>query len=371
LSLKTKVNRKIRNHHPGVYEPLIVKWYRTITAYANSPKGWQISILFVAIAYGIGLLAPPSALEIIELNTVDSLIIIDQRTANIAFGMSITLIVAGLILNNLGRKEPFIYHVLYKASGLYVVVYFTITVLASLFMFSTLRSTIPNYIPQIAVIGTYLAIFILILVGFLFSHLIKFSDRRYINQKIKEEVISQAKKQINQDLLKKYSLSIFAQNMKAISIPKLSSILELSDLSVSSVGFNDENTPIQENGYLHDIKFHPLLSCLSKKSNNNNVNTLRYQESSLGGLVSKDWKPIVDTKGNHQKLVAMAKRAVTIRDNPLFQEKHNEAIEFCLSQIIELSKNDNHNELDFFLESYDSVLSLYLKELSTLKDPAR
>jgi hypothetical protein len=147
--------------------------------------------------------------------------LIDQRTSNVATIISMTLAVIGLLLGNLAIKDNQTYKLLFVNSRLYLILYYTLSVICCLIVISTLRDTFDKAIfEQFVLAGTYLALFILFGIGYLFRTIIKFANASNIQAILTLELLSEAKMSLRIHLLTKYSLDSFVQLMREKNVQR-------------------------------------------------------------------------------------------------------------------------------------------------------
>lgn len=141
--------------------------------------------------------------------------LIDQRASNVATIISMTLAVIGLLLGNLAIKDNQTYQLLFIKSRLYLILYYTLSVICCLIVISTLRDTVPKAIfEQFVLAGTYLALFILFGIGYLFRTIIKFANATSIQAILTVELLAEARNNLRIHLLHKYSLESFIHLMQ-------------------------------------------------------------------------------------------------------------------------------------------------------------
>jgi hypothetical protein len=125
------------------------------------------------------------------------------------------------LLGNLAIKDNQTYKLLFVNSRLYLILYYTLSVICCLIVISTLRDTLDKPIfEQFVLAGTYLALFILFGIGYLFRTIIKFANASNIQAILTLELLSEAKMNLRIHLLTKYSLESFLQLMREKNVQR-------------------------------------------------------------------------------------------------------------------------------------------------------
>ncbi|MFW5983468.1 MAG: hypothetical protein ACOCQ4_03120, partial [bacterium] len=190
--LKYKTTSVIRKNHQDLF---LSFWRASIInfkEYAFDRNRWWFILILVIIVFAVGGIINVDFLNFIELTEPTAQILVDQRTGNIAAITAITLVVVGFLINNLAVKESFAYRLLFKHSYLYPVIYLTLSTIGCFFIVSTLRDELPSirFINSVLA-GTYLALIVLILIGFLFKRIIDFTNDRIIRRLLHNELIEE------------------------------------------------------------------------------------------------------------------------------------------------------------------------------------
>lgn len=218
--LKYKVDKIIKIKHQELFEPAWKKTFSRCLNYTLHRERWWLILLIILSLYILSIVL--DCLNILSIKPDTAKAIIDQRTANIAAIISMTLAVVGFLISNLAVKESFAYGLLFKNSKLYPIIYFTLITIASLIIISTLRDTIKSehIYARLVITGTYLVLCVLILIGYLFRTIIHFTNSKRIHQLLHAELIIEAKMNIKKGLIEKYSKKEYNKFMEMIGLKK-------------------------------------------------------------------------------------------------------------------------------------------------------
>jgi len=220
-----------------------------------------------------GIILDFNVLNIIPIKLDTAQKIIDQRASNIATIMSITLVVVGFLMNNIAVKESFSYQMLFKRSYFYPIIYLVLSVIAYFFVVSILRDCISSVqFIRLVLIGTYMALFILFVIGYLFKRIIQFTNSEKIVSLLHDEVIKEARNNLRQSLFREYSKDLYRDFMQqagcdeynfmdAWDISKFTGSFTVSDTALSGI---DEEAS-DEKRILYDINLGIALKFVNRK----------------------------------------------------------------------------------------------------------
>lgn len=224
-TLKKQTEEKIKEHHS---ELLVSIKQTNTTAYLNfliSRNSWILIVPFSMVVLFVLPVLDVEFLNLIELSSDSAKIIIDQRVANIAVIISITMVIVGFLINNLAIKDAYVYSLLFKHSFLYPIIFFILSVIGCMFLISLMRDIMSlnsmRYFANVTIAATYLAIMILGLIGFLFTKIVNFTDREKINKLVEKELLKEIESTIYTTLIQKYSRAIFDIFMKKKNVSRI------------------------------------------------------------------------------------------------------------------------------------------------------
>lgn len=363
--LKYKVNSVIRKNHQYLFQPF---WRASITnfkEYAIDRNRWWLILISVIIVFAVGGIINVDFLNFIDITEPTAQILVDQRTGNIAAITAITLVVVGFLINNLAVKESFAYRLLFKHSYLYPVIYLTLSTIGCFFIVSTLRDqlTAIRFINSVLA-GTYLAVIILILIGFLFKRIIDFTNDRTIRRLLHNELIEEGVRNLKIILMKKYSSEIYRQTVKESGAEDYN-WAEAFDFSKKGTDFkelseDDLNTLKKKEKRIYDINLNGLKKFISKKQKHSGQ--IYYQELTIEKIITEYdnflWKkdnPNTDKdKSDLRKNLVLKKPRNTKTDNESVRKYFDQKLE-------SLSSNSEYRNLEDLLDSFYSLYELQMK----------
>ncbi|MFC0514636.1 hypothetical protein ACFFGT_10505 [Mucilaginibacter angelicae] len=244
-SLRHQTQFKIYQKYPEL-KPGRLSFLKSYLNFLSDKKSWWAVFLNVLVIFLLLVYGHIPHLDFIELTTKTAETIVDQRTSNVATIISMTLAVIGLLLSNLAIKDSQTYKLLFLKSRLYFIIYYILSAIFCLIVGSTLRDTLsPERFKDLVLAGTYLALSILLLIGFLFSAIINFANSGNIQKILKAELIRETKNNIGKNLVIEYSREIFLKIMKDHKIDEYSLDISFSKWHGTTMGAdNSEDKPL-------------------------------------------------------------------------------------------------------------------------------
>lgn len=358
-----RAEKLIQNKHPDLYNTI---WDDLILKFENNfcgRKNWPSVILVVLIFFAASGFNPEclSFLNCLDFDAALAKSIIDQRTTNIAAITSISLVVVGFLLTNLALKSPLTIKILFKESYLYLTVYLVFSTIICLILLSTFRDTLDPYVfTRTVLAGTYLCIVILILIGYLFSNIIRFTDEKHISGLLKKELLNEGKEQLKLLFLKKYSAEIysdFASKKCTLYIFELSLQNFFSgNFTVSKASSGDqENYRILKDVNLMFLSVFMFIKKLNKK-NNLNFKPLKINES----FDYKEDMIWTNSKTNNRFEKWLLKNSMIVsKDFEIKTESSTYRNEFD-KMIIELAEENKYRKLESTLDAYLDLYKLQI-----------
>lgn len=265
-SLRKSILETLKEDQPDLYiskKPNILKNF--ISYLSDKRHWWTIPPLVIGIYIALTLINIPFfAVVSIDEKIADTLI--DQRTSNVATIISMTLAVIGLLLGNLAIKEPITYNLLFIRSRVHLIVTYTLSTILCLILTSTLRNSTPvgyEYLyPQAVLAGTYMVISILFFIGYLFRTVMLFSNSHELQQVLKDEFFSEAKKNIRLHLLNKLSKQRYIDLMRRMEYTEASFWSGLGGVIIEN---EDDNVDLfKDDKLIYDINLIDLEARLKK-----------------------------------------------------------------------------------------------------------
>lgn len=366
--LRYKVDSTIKEKHPDLFRSFWVATLGKIKDYAFDRNRWWLILLVVIIVFVIGGIINVDFLNIINVTEHTAKILVDQRTGNIAAITAITLVVVGFLINNLAVKESFAYRLLFKHSYLYPTIYLTLSTIGCFFIVSTLRDELlPRSFINTVLAGSYLALIILLLIGFLFKTIINFTNDKTIRRLLHDELISEATKNLKKLLIKKYSSALYRQFVQEIG-GKEYNWAEALDFTNSDVNFkelSEDEIKNLKNGEkrIYDISLSGVKKFITKKQKNSNQ--IYFQNLALEQITTecdnylweKDTPNTDKDKTNLKKQVVLKNLRNTNTDEESVRKYFDQKLEI-------LSNNSEHRNLEDLLDSYYKLYQLQMKHQS-------
>ena len=217
--LKHLAEKEVKLRHRNLYDSYRLNIKNKLFVFFSSKGSWKVIIISVLLFFYLSTVINIYFLNFVDIDkkTINSLV--DQRTTNIASIMSISLVVVGFLMTNLAVKKPKAFSLLFERSLFYLTIYLTLSTISCFILLSTFRNSFSEfYFIRMVLAGTYLALFIIVLIGRLFQKIILFSDENEVNKLIDNKLIKEAKKDLKFNLVKLASNDIFKQKMKLLNI---------------------------------------------------------------------------------------------------------------------------------------------------------
>ncbi|RZK59574.1 MAG: hypothetical protein EOO91_04805 [Pedobacter sp.] len=224
-SLRETIKQKIDSEHKDL-QPSFSDRFAIVMNYLSKRNNWWMIFGIVVALFLILTFANIGLLSFISLSDKTTSIIIDQRISNVATIVSMTMAVIGLLLSNLAVKDSQTYKLVFIRSRLYLILYYTLSVIFCLIVTSTLRDTIKDadIYGQAVLAGTYLSLTILFAIGYLFRRIIHFANPSKIQEILKRQWFEEARKNLLIHLMEKYSHATFIELMKKHNVEELSAL---------------------------------------------------------------------------------------------------------------------------------------------------
>jgi len=186
----------------------------------------------------IGLSGISNYLNLFSLSYDTAKSLIDSRAQNIAAVISITLVVVGFIIGNLAEKSTLVLALIFKRSYLYPIIYYVLTTLGFIFAISTLRDFLgfdkKEFFVQMVVTATYLSIFTLLLIGFLFQSITTYTNAEVISSMVHDAFMKEVKQTHIGLLLMTHSKRIFREEMERLNVAKFDIYRQLNLMNLNA-----------------------------------------------------------------------------------------------------------------------------------------
>jgi hypothetical protein len=352
-SHRAEIEKKIKQNHSD----LLPNSFNIISSYFNylsrRDKWWLVFFNVVALFVILGFLHI-DIFSFIKLDKKTAEILIDQRTSNVATIISMTLAVIGLLLSNLAIKDNQTYKLLFVNSGLYLILYYTLSVILCLMLLSTLRDTLHSpYFQDFVLAGTYLAFVILIGIGYLFRTIINFANASRIQSILSQQLLYEAKANIRISLLSVYS---------NIEFLKFMSDHEIDNINRNRVEYQRSlgKMIISEERLVYDINLNKLKMQFSKWKDKNQKYyfTNSFSVNSVTSTYSDFfWPKITDTNGKELKL----SKCFKLKHPSKLIGRSNEYKAYFDTKLHEYSLEGKQSKVDEILFIYNELFVLNMK----------
>jgi hypothetical protein len=156
----------------------------------------------------------------IKLKYETAVSLLDGRLANIATIMSINFAVVGFLFSNLASKNKESYQIMASETKLYPIIYFGLSLVASLTLLSLFRDTMsPHLFISAVTLGIYLILAMLFFIGFLFKNLLQFTNPDHMNDLFKKNFLANIRVVGEENIIKDISQEIYCEELEKIGLP--------------------------------------------------------------------------------------------------------------------------------------------------------
>lgn len=360
--LKYKATQEAKKNHPEIFDSPFKTNYNQFKEYIFDRKRWWFIALVIFFIFLITIIFDIGISSFICITNSTSRIIVDQRTANIAVIVSITLVVVGFLINNLAIKNSYAYHLLFKHSYLYPIIYLTLSLIGGFFVVSTLRDSIDdNKFTNVVVIGTLIAICVLFLIGFLFRTIIMFTDRVVIKNLIDNYFFNEAKKLLKEHLIKIYSGKLFKELMinRGAKEYNLKDAFDFDPTKLKATESNSEPEKEKPKRLIKDFNLNGISKYYKRKSNTQNI---IFDNIIIGETITRldnyIWERGVDNTPKEKRILKRSLKTISYpkkKKDPFIVRKYYE------EQIENFTEENRYRELDDVLESFLVLYDMQMK----------
>lgn len=340
-SIKRDVNKLIRKKNPDLF----CKIKYSILNWINYYRNWYYIVLSVLFVFFILHTIDIPILDIITIKDSSVKALINNRTNNIVTMISVTFAIIGFLIANLAIKESFTYNLLFKKSGFFPIIFIALSLITCFIALSTFCDLFPIYYQRNALlVGTYLIIFIVLLIGYLFTRLVRFTNQNYILELVQKELNSESK----------LNLLLLGQTLISRDEVKKLGLNQYSIASLKKKTKGNFRLPSEHN-IVTDIKIRKLRKEIELIEDKNKIfiNKLFLNRQIISNedgffFVNEDENPIIK-----QDIDKLNKCIVTSKKS---KETYTEAKEYVLQKLQENIKSNNDklvgSYLDMLLEVY-------------------
>ncbi|ALR29260.1 hypothetical protein ATE47_01360 [Chryseobacterium sp. IHB B 17019] len=352
-SHRAEIAKKIKENHSD----LSPSTFNIINNYFNylsrRDKWWLVFLNVVALFVILGFLQI-DIFSFIKMDKKTADILIDQRTSNVATIISMTLAVIGLLLSNLAIKDNQTYKLLFVNSGLYLILYYTLSVILCLMLLSTLRDTLDApYFQHFVLAGTYLALIILVGIGYLFRTIITFTNANRIQSVLTEQLLWEAKANLRITLLSMYSNIEFLKFMSDHEIENIKKNRVEYQRSLNKMTVSNEKL-------VYDINLSRLERQFLKWKNKNQkyyFTNIFFVNSVTSNYNDFIWPKIINKTGRELKF----SKCFRLKHPSKLIGRSNEYKNYFDKKLHEYSLDGKHGKVDEILSIYSELFILTMK----------
>ncbi|UOE48700.1 hypothetical protein MTO98_30330 [Mucilaginibacter sp. SMC90] len=345
---------RIKSQHKEIMPPGNTFLIRYLNFLSQRDKWWLVFLHVIILLLAFSFIRCNFfSLIVFKENSAEA--IIDQRTSNVATIISMTLAVIGLLLSNLAVKDNLTYKLLFVHSRLYLILYYTLSVIACLITISTLRNTLDiDVFRQMVLAGTYLAVFILLGIGYLFRTIINFASANSIEQILSQKLLDEAKENLKTILLSKYSAEMFLELMTRKNITKYT--LRMAMGNTQSQNNSTFQKQYQER-LIYDINLLQLEKELAKPKQGT---ALHFTTPLSLNLVTNEYETFIYPNSGQGKESMQLSNCIKTKKKESRINGSDEYKAYFDSKLNEYAKDGKHSKVEGILSYYHE---LYLLEM--------
>lgn len=363
--LKHRVNKIIRDKHTTLIDSpreIIRDWCNF--NFFDRKRWWVIALFVGLILFGSLFF---HFFEYINIDLASSKTIIDQRITNLAAIIAMSIAVVGFLISNLAVKEAFAYEMLFTKSKLYPIIYFTLSLIGYLIIISTLRDYITSEFiySRLVVTGTYLALAVLFLIGYLFRIIIRYTNSRKIHELLEKQLLHEGRGYLKQELIKHYSQVEYNRFIRLIKVSlfDVSMHINLDELVITDkVGKPSEDIKITQNKIIDDIDLYGLAVFVNfKKQTSNEIISRRIKLDDE--YVDNDfiWSKGIINSSTEQKILGNLVRLKRKKDN---LQIDTQVRKYFADKLEEFSNKSEYKNLDSILQSYIKLYEFQMQSIN-------
>jgi hypothetical protein len=211
------------------------------------------------------------------------------------------------------------------------------------------------------VTGTYLALLILFLIGFLFKTIIQFTNEKIIKKMLQEELLSEATLKLKNTLLEKYSHNLFYETMKQTEAIEYnwSEALDLTGIGIEELSESEVIKMKNKERFIYDINLNQLKNFILKKNKTSGI--IYYNKLKIGDVTS-EYNNYIWQKDNANtpKEKNFLKKQVILRKLSESKKERETVRIYFDHKLEELIKNNDHRNLEGLLDSYYELYKLQM-----------
>ena len=345
-SLKKEADKILKRKNPNILELKRDKFLDFISDYNR----WYIVALCVFLIFFTLHLIKIPFLNFITVEEATLKTLINSRTTNIVTMISVTFAVIGFLIANLAIKESFTYNLLFKKSTFFPVVFIALSLMASFIILSTFSDSLPvDYQKNTLLVGSYLILVVIFLIGYLFTKLIRFTNQKHLLGLVRKELIRESNK------------NLLIVGRRIISFERMAKfgLYQYSMAFLKKMTKGDFRLPLGHN-LISDIKINKLSKIIEAFKDKNkifikNVYINREIENNEDGFFFVDENDYIPFK---QRLSELNACIITSKKN---EGSFVEAKEYVLQKLEENIKSNDDKLVESYLDMLFEVYQLQQK----------
>lgn len=349
-TLEQQADNRLRIENSFLYE----NYCRMFLNHFFNFKNWYYVLMSTLIIFFFLEKIDIDSLNIIDVDSNEVKQLVENRTTNIVTLISVTFAVIGFLIANLAIKDSYIYNLIFKKSRFFSVTYFVLTLISSFIILSTLKSHFElEYVKRVYMSGTYLILIAIILIAYLFTRLIKYTNDKYLHEIIKDDFSLESKKYLTGVLIESY--------MKGILFNEIGFKRYNSMLQNILIGFPDDNLP--SNSIVKDVKIEKIKKILQQNQIPHDsvyVNLNYYNKLSINDngffFISNNLQNV-----NFEEVIRELNKCVTLQKAEVEQLPIVAVLDYINQKIVEHTSKNNHKQVSEFMNMYLEFYELELK----------
>lgn len=362
-SLRKQAKTALKNKHIGLFTGKVPGLKNFLFDYFTDRRNWVSVILLVVLLLAFFTFVHVDFLGFISFK--EAKVLADQRTANVATIISMTLAIVGLLMSNMAIKEPLAYSVLFKQSYLYFIIYFTLTSIFLLVIISTLRDSFTqeyHYLyDRLVLAGTYLALIVLFFIGHLFRTIIKVINPVHINKSLQAELVEEARQTLRSHLFNQYCTKHYHALMKNLGIEYYSLSMAFDTAVFTKNTDKKVEFPEPETKFIYDIN----LTKIKKKYCNPSTGDRFHYRSLEIGKKSNEYDNFIWNSGtsNNEKQRKFLKSCVILTDKDLEEDIPTTYRNYFDQKLEDATQAGRHKEVKSILDAYLEIYDLQMQNV--------
>jgi len=349
-TLQRQADNRLKSENSFLYEN-----YRNIFInHFFNFKNWYYVLVSTLILFFFLEKIDIDLFNIIDVDSNEVKQLIENRTTNIVTLISVTFAVIGFLIANLAIKDSYIYNLIFRESRFFSVTYFVLTLIASFVILSTLKTHLElEYVKRVYMSGTYLILIAIILIAYLFTRLIKYTNDKYLHDIIKDDFCLESKKYLTGVMIESY--------MKVILFNEVGFKRYNFMLQNMLTGFSDDDQP--SNSIVKDIKIEKIKKILLQNQipHESVYVNLNYEDkfSINDNGFFFIWNNLQNV--NLEEVIRELNKCIILQKVEVEQLPIEAVLDYINQKIVEHTSKNNHKQVSEFMNMYFEFYELQLK----------